>query len=356
MAVPQHIFIDTSEWEELGFGKDKLLEHLMMHIEGGRVVLHTTSLTIKEVRERVRRVTDQYDREHRQAANTGAKVGLQPAIRNPINTDSIVAEFEEFLRRASALVHDLVNIDLGEIVRRRFAYEPPFSSSKRNEWEDALAGFALHAWAVENQLKIIVISKDGDWGAMGKALETLEIQRLAQVISEAERERAEESEAEQDFLDKLYENLSRNRGVLEHRIKLAFEGLEGIVDDRIEDEAEVEGIYVGRLVLAIEEAAVVYADLETGYGEISVPGEVRLRADATYGDDGSMIWNSEDGVGWYDDVVKRSIEENMSFEVMCEVQLEGDEFEIVQVDIGARILLVSVHDEESGGSLRLLNR
>jgi hypothetical protein len=56
-------------------------------------------------------------------------------------------------------------VDVGRLLEDYFSSKPPFglSSSKKNEFPDAIALQALESWADEKNALILVVSKDGDW-------------------------------------------------------------------------------------------------------------------------------------------------------------------------------------------------
>ena len=77
-------------------------------------------------------------------------------------------------------------LDVDTLIKKNFDHKPPFSESgqKKNEFPDAIALLSLEAWAKENDIKVLAVSKDKDWATFCDHSEWLFIKKdLAEAIS-----------------------------------------------------------------------------------------------------------------------------------------------------------------------------
>lgn len=73
---------------------------------------------------------------------------------------------DAFLKTASVrTIQAAGRVDIDTLLSAYFGSKPPFgkSTTKKNEFPDALALQALEHWAIEEGLTLLVVSKDGDW-------------------------------------------------------------------------------------------------------------------------------------------------------------------------------------------------
>ena len=81
------------------------------------------------------------------------------------------ARFASFEEDAGVNIVEVDNsVKISELMQRYFNGLPPFSAAgkKKYEFPDAIALMALEAWAISNQTKAIVCSKDNDWKSFCK--------------------------------------------------------------------------------------------------------------------------------------------------------------------------------------------
>jgi len=76
------------------------------------------------------------------------------------------ARFATFEKKAGVNIVEIDNsVKISELMQRYFKGLPPFSAAgkKKYEFPDAVALMAVEAWAIRNETKAIVCSKDNDW-------------------------------------------------------------------------------------------------------------------------------------------------------------------------------------------------
>jgi len=56
-------------------------------------------------------------------------------------------------------------VSVSDLLLKYFANEPPFAETgkKKNEFPDAIVLMAVEAWAINNDISVLAIAKDGDW-------------------------------------------------------------------------------------------------------------------------------------------------------------------------------------------------
>ena len=84
------------------------------------------------------------------------------------NTAITIAQnrLDKFIDDIGAVIVDAENyVSIAEVLERYFTHKPPFANkeSKKHEFPDALAVLSLESWALQNNTKILAVSKDGDW-------------------------------------------------------------------------------------------------------------------------------------------------------------------------------------------------
>lgn len=203
----RHVFLDTQVYRALGHNPENpALKTLKNHIEAHRVVLHTTDITLLEVK-----------RQLVEAAHTRARelIAIEKDIRRwrkqaPNATPTRVLEIdaaaigEELFNRfylfinsdCDATVHSsLTTVSAEEIFRSYFARQSPFDGEDSKEFPDAFALAALSKAAAKSGNKIYVVTGDG---AMGRAADAnpnlLPLRTIQEVLSRAAADMGPEAE------------------------------------------------------------------------------------------------------------------------------------------------------------------
>ena len=150
-----NIFIDTSTLEDCKYH----LEYppLQRVIEAEYVILHTTCVTLEEIRTRI---SGQVGK-HRQAVADASKWMTGPVTGSAVWKDS--DQLMERYRKKCKYEHNGRGADLGGLVDLYIRNSPPFSAKKPDEFRDAMAALSLHHWAEVEGEKIYIVAKDPDW-------------------------------------------------------------------------------------------------------------------------------------------------------------------------------------------------
>lgn len=75
-----------------------------------------------------------------------------------------IGHFQSFLQITSA-IEVPTEVSLDAVLDDHFAFAPPFSKAKRNEFRDAFVGASLVAWLKAHGQRAYVVSADPDWKA-----------------------------------------------------------------------------------------------------------------------------------------------------------------------------------------------
>ncbi|ARV60684.1 hypothetical protein BZZ01_20540 [Nostocales cyanobacterium HT-58-2] len=68
------------------------------------------------------------------------------------------------------LIEAQAHVKLGELIKKYFDAQPPFSEigKKKNEFPDAISLMSLESWAEKNSTKVVVVTLDNDWKSFCK--------------------------------------------------------------------------------------------------------------------------------------------------------------------------------------------
>lgn len=194
----RHVFLDTQVYRTLRHNPENpALKTLKDHIQAHRVVLHTTDITLLEVKRQLVEAAHTRFRElvaiekdlqrwRKQAPNATPKKVLE------IDAEAIGEElFERFhsfiVYECHAKVHGaLTTVSAEAIFQSYFARKAPFDREDSKEFPDAFAVAALSKWAETSSDKILVVTGDG---AMGRAANAdpnlLSLRTIQEVLSRA---------------------------------------------------------------------------------------------------------------------------------------------------------------------------
>ena len=327
-SEPLHVFIDTSTYEELGFHSVQtgVFDKLREHVAAGRAVLHVTTVTRREVDERIRQNAEQAERALKEARNKARRVGV-PVQGESVSPSEALGLFREFLDQCKPLEHSVSGIDAEEVFDLFFNKRPPFSTKKRTEFPDAFAALALRDWADQEQSELLVVADDGDWSQFCDTTPRLTSMKLAAVVARLEE------------LATPARTLARARRVIEgalpavrRAVASSVEDMFAVLEDRWDHHAEVEAFHV----VEVEGGEFDIIEADPGEGlEIVLYCVVSLLADVRYGDEDTMHYDSESGDHFYREVVEQRLERTANLE--CRIEFEWDgrgEPDLLEVDNG----------------------
>ncbi|SMS12684.1 hypothetical protein CFBP1590__5098 [Pseudomonas viridiflava] len=99
---------------------------------------------------------------------------LGPVLSAPALAE---AKLNSFYERINARVISSSSVQIQDLMNMYFNAEPPFetASDKKHEFPDAIALLALKAWAVSENKRTVVVSKDKGWHAFAQNLQHLHV-------------------------------------------------------------------------------------------------------------------------------------------------------------------------------------
>lgn len=161
-----HIFIDTSTLENFGFNLDT--DKLQQVLSADEVVSHTTTITLREVSNRMETLLQQARKMARRTRNSEWKDA---------------ALFIKAYKQCCAYIHDGDGVNLGTLTKLYLDKRPPFDK-KPEEFKDAIAALSLQAWANANEKDVYIISDDKDWDGIRESCGRLHKIKLDHVVAE----------------------------------------------------------------------------------------------------------------------------------------------------------------------------
>lgn len=191
------ITLDTSIFEQKGLKLESGILKTLEQFHGMPSHLVLSEIIIREVHAHLKKKANEARSQVIKAIResgaslsvTEENIGIALEAIVPKDDDNEVAEkrIKSFLERTGAeIVPATGRVELDQIIKKYFESEPPFSESgkKKSEFPDAIALMSLESWAKENNTKILVVAKDGDWEKFSEQSEYIDvIEDLAEAIS-----------------------------------------------------------------------------------------------------------------------------------------------------------------------------
>lgn len=321
----RHVFLDTQVYRNLRHNPaNRALTLLREQIEAHRIVLHTTDVTLMEVKRQIRESVIAHSRELGKLEKDLAqwrKASPDKGPSAPITMDvDMLAEemFEQFrlflLRDCRAVSHEALSIPAGYVFGRYFRREPPFHGDDSKEFPDAFALEALSRWCERERESLYVVSKDG---AMLKAADDhpsmLTMPTLHQVLASASADLDPNGDAET-----LAEATINSQD---------FDGsFEAAMQDQIRS---MVFIYAGELtkgeayqgeLLSVEEIdGWTVVGLSDGRITLILSAAVRVNVEVQYEDREDAIYDREDDVWFGVESGSTEVEEEVRLEVLVDL-------------------------------------
>jgi hypothetical protein len=165
-----HIFLDTEVYRQLGHNPDSPpLKALADHITANGLVLHTTDITLAEIRRQLREFVGKTEVAMSQARKQLGRwqkrhPHLVPVGVPEFDSDAVAqAAYEHFdsaATRWNVKRHIATDIPALQIFQKYFARQQPFASQDSKEFPDAFVVRALEKWCEENVERMYVITAD----------------------------------------------------------------------------------------------------------------------------------------------------------------------------------------------------
>jgi hypothetical protein len=167
----RHIFLDTQVYRALNHDPaNRALALLKEQVNSHRVVLHTTDITLLEVRRQIRERVLARQRELmliERDLNRWRKSAPKAAPEGAIEFDAealsneLFQQFEWFLRHeCKAVVHQALAVAPGAVFGTYFDRKPPFDGQDSKEFPDAFVVEALRKWCREQGNLMNIVTED----------------------------------------------------------------------------------------------------------------------------------------------------------------------------------------------------
>ena len=173
------MFLDTQVYR--GFGHNPAnpaLKILKGHVEAHRLVLHTSDITLLEVRRQIRELAAsrhqelaKLEKELNRWRRSAVRWAPSAAVTFDPNrlAEELFAQFSAFLVvECGAQNHSALNVSPATVFKRYFAREAPFDGHDSKEFPDGFVLEALGSWCATRQERMYVVTEDR---AMGRAVE-----------------------------------------------------------------------------------------------------------------------------------------------------------------------------------------
>jgi hypothetical protein len=167
--VTRHVFIDTDIYRQLTHNiANPALRTWAKHIDDRKVVLHTTDITLHEVR---RQLAEDVSARHRELSkieksfarwrHTASDLPATPSFDPKKVAKRLGDHFEQtLLSKWRAVHHRAMQVNAGMVFSDYFMRKPPFHKEGSKEFPDAFVVASLAEWASQNNESIYVLTGD----------------------------------------------------------------------------------------------------------------------------------------------------------------------------------------------------
>ena len=300
------------------------------YIANGVFVLHTTDVTLREVRRQLgemeRKLTNRANKVAKELKHWNNRYRLEQhhlpvpdPLGDPSEPSRAYCDFEWIVRHDwHAEMHSTVNLSIGLVLDRYFNRQAPFDTEKSKEFPDAFALLALENWCAEMQERIYVVSKDEAVQRTAAesnhmiGIENLD-RLLALVASAEDHEMASKVSTafkERSLLNELRDSLSANLGWV------------GVLYNGDKHDGEVLAMEIDE----IEESKGVTI-LRVDQDQVACVAHVKLliSAEIGYTDLSYAIWDGEDERYFGGESVVTEIQDSVAAKIFVELTREGED-------------------------------
>ncbi len=176
-----HIFLDTSEFYALkydftGENSNSALKILKDICQEGKAIFYINHIIINEVVSDLKKEASIQRKVLKDALTSSPKssffrfLNLEDAeIKkrlSKVDTEEVyIKEFETYLKDIKYKMININAVDTNDMFRRYFHEQAPFANkqNKKSEFPDAYAIYSILEYLKENDIEMIVVSRDNDW-------------------------------------------------------------------------------------------------------------------------------------------------------------------------------------------------
>ncbi len=339
----RHLFLDTQVYRELGHNPaNPALLALKEQIEAHRVVLHTTDITLLEVRRQIcervltrqrelDKVEKSFLRWRKQAPRSAPKALLG------FDAEALSAElferFRAFLQvECQAKVHPALQAAPDAIFAKYFDRKPPFDGTDSKEFPDAFVVEALTRWAERQDDQIYVVTRDK---AMTRAVAAnpylLALKTIEDVLTRAAADIG--SQAEAVAVDLLCNPAFDT--ALERLLKTKMKEATYVYNGNLEEGEAYQGELLA--IEAVGDWSVV--NLNTGRISLILDVTVKVRVEVQFEDYDSAFRDPEEDRWHGVENASTDVEDEVDVEVFVEVnRISG---EVVDAEVLTSEIVVS---------------
>jgi hypothetical protein len=321
--LTRQVFLDTQVYRGLGHNPENLaLTTLKEQIDAHRIVLHTTDITLLEVRRQIReqvlarqRELGGIEKDLRRWRKQASKSAPPPPLELDVEplAAELFKEFREFLViQCGAEVHKALEIPPAIIFTKYFERCAPFDGEDSKEFPDAFVLEALARWAETHDDKIHVVTKDK---AMTRAAEAdqflLPLDNIHEVLTRAAADLGPEAEAEAEEL--------LNRAAFDKSLQLMLEPqMKDATYIYAGSLAEGEA-YGGELLEIVGVGDWSVVSLNAARISLILDVTVKVLVEIQYEDRDSATYDREDDVWFGTEDVSLKVDEDVDVEVLIEM-------------------------------------
>lgn len=316
MLETQHVFLDTEAIVRARFVFDGgSLKRVAELCASGKLNLVVPEITRREVEkkidEHVDEVAAKVTKALKQAPAVKALVGEGTPFIAPRDPTQIKGElkarFRAFLAEAGAQDVPFDEAHGRQLLDNYFGQHPPFGpGDKKYQFLDGLALTALKEWADAEEVRLYVVSRDGDIKTVADTSETLlyleSVQELFDLVEIADARAVELVRSVEDQIKRQIAGHVPAYGfMLDHE--------DGDVGDVGVRRVEIEDLKV--------------QDVQDDVVRFVADALVSVRADVSYWRSDNATYDSETGTLFYHDRAEHSVNDELRFQVLGSVVAKG---------------------------------
>jgi len=333
--VTRHVFLDTQAYRanahDLSSGPFKALAGL---IEEDRVSLHTTDLTLQEIRRQIAEEIAGIEREsgalrkkreHWDRRFARAQTPQIPTVDAAALAQAAFSGFEFTIQIGwSAGTHNATAVDPRVIFEKYFDRKPPFDDTKSKEFPDAFVIEALAKWCKDNGATMYVVTADAAAGRAVKETGVLiQVESLQELLTIA-------TEAETPEIISVIDEVIKSqtfKGELQEYINKKFDWMGTIysgehVDGEIIDTEVADDVTILKF-------SIISANEDTVGTILSV--RVPVEFTVLFVDEGASWYDSEAAEWQFDEKAVRTFEDDPTIRVY--VEFDRDDMSVSEINI-----------------------
>lgn len=320
LAAPKSVFIDTEAYisNNYDFG-GRRFRSLLQLVEVDEVEVFSTTVTVREVHSNIVETVMNAPKvkPHKILRNSkiaGVKALFEPVPRGEVR-DELLEQFESFLDEGDVEVLEASGESLEQVLDDYFERRPPFGEEKNKaEFPDAIAIDTLKRWCDENDEDMAIITCDKGMASTCREAQG-RLRHFDSLSAYLDAVLVPDSEAVHEFVLDMVE---QHRDEVFRDLSEEFGDLAVLIVDQIEGDVE----YAELLSIDFNDGVEVVR-LENGEASIEVPTELEFRADLNYPEEGTAIYDSEEGRTFYPHWVAASVTRTVTRLVELDVKMEG---------------------------------